>query len=216
MKRIHLLCFLVGFSLLGNAQLAFNSPPSAQTISATKEKHRSKPVQYNSLGYNVIIDPKNNDIIIGGTSVSYKRWGLALTYKLGVRNLMLPEGDRGEATYDNVVHNKWTITGNIQRASVFMAGGVIVIPITKRLPFYFGAGTNYSREFFEYVDPFEKSRKWNVNPNHSDFEMNYSGGVIIPVIGRFLLNLQYDHNPQSVFVGIVIRNRFCYEDIDEW
>lgn len=218
MKGIFTFSAVIIITVQSIAQIAFNSPHTGfSTENSKREINKSKPIMYNSLGYNIILNPDQKDIIIGGSSIAYKKWGFCLSYKLGIKNFMLPEnGDRGEITYDNIIENKWTITDKTQRASVFMVSGCIAIPITKKIPIYFGSGTTYFREFFQYVDPADSSLKWNVHPDKTKFEMNYTAGIFIPVIGRFLLNLQYDYNPQSIFVGIVIRDKLAYVDMDDW
>ncbi len=183
------------------------------------ERHRTKPVFYNTLGYCYQLD--KNDLVVGGTSLVYKKFGTFLAYKVGVRNWLLPEnGEAGPVTYENVVKNsqtssKWGFTGNEQRAVTFMISGGLTIPITKKIPLYFGAGGTRYRAFFEYFTPFDSTTLWNINKNRTGFELNYTAGMMIP-LGRFLINVGYDHNPRSIFIGIGIGGRYVYEDVDEW
>ncbi len=198
------------------AQYAMNKGLSeSSSFNSKKEEHKSKPIKYNSLGYQIPIDP-NKDIVIGGSSLAYKRWGFCVTYRLGIKNFMMPDGESGSFTYDNVVNNNWQITGNTQRAVVGMMSGCLAFAITKKMPIYFGPGGTFYREFFQYIDPTDNKPKWNINPNRPGLEWNYTAGIFIPVFRRFLLNVEYNNNPQCIFVGIVITDRFCYEDIDEW
>ncbi|MFI5221008.1 MAG: hypothetical protein ACHQK8_01695 [Bacteroidia bacterium] len=210
---------LFSFTSPVEKEIKFFAPDFTTRIHSDKVK--TKPVMYNSLGYQIPLEDK--DIVIGGTSIAYKRWGFCLSYKLGVKNFFMPDGPRGEFTYDNVILNnsdptkkKWEITSNIQHATVGMLGGGLTIPITKKIPIYFGPGVTFRREFFQYRDPSDSTFKWNDNPGKSGFQMNYLGGIFIPIIGRLVLNVEYNYNPQSIYVGLVIRDRFVYDDIELW
>ena len=216
MKKLFLLVFIAFHTLNLMAQYAMIGQHSETSFSESKkEKHKTKPIKYNSLGYQIPID-NNKDYVVGGNSLAYKRWGFCVTYRLGIKNFMMPEGERGFLNYNNVVSNNWVITGNTQHAVIGMMGGCIAIPITKKMPIYFGPGATLYREFFQYIDPWDKLPKWNVNPNKTGLEWNYTAGIFIPIAGRVLLNVEYNQNPQCIFVGIVITDRFCYEDADEW
>jgi len=215
MKKLIPVCIF--FSVIANvlkAQQTYYLSDIDNLSAIHSVKNKAKPIRYNSLGYCFPID--NKDIIFGGASTSFKRLGFCLTYHMGIKNLMLPEGERSDFQYDNVVNNKWTITGNTQTATAVRVSACFVVAITKKWPVYVGPGIGYAREFFEFIDPTDNKPKWNINPNTSDFHPNYTAGTFIPIIGRFLLNVQYDYYPQSIYVGIVIRDRFTYEDIDEW
>jgi hypothetical protein len=49
-----------------------------------------------------------------------------------------------------------------------------------------------------------------------EFKLNFGFGIFVPVFKRVVLNVGYDHRPQSVFVGIAISGPFNYEDLDMW
>lgn len=210
----------LGFQLAAMAQYSMVSlPEQSQQNDQTNTKHRTKAVMYNTLGYAVQLNQP--DLVVGGTSLVYKKFGTFLSYKVGIRNWLLPEnGEKGDVTYQNVLDNsksssKWAFTGNEQRATTFMISGGLCIPITRRIPIYFGAGGSRFRTFFEYNSPFDSTAKWNVNPEKTGFEINYTAGIMIP-LGRFLVNIGYDHNPQSIFIAIGISGKYVYEDVDEW
>ncbi len=217
------MCLMACTSLVAQS-FAFQRTSLALDKTANASKHRTKPVIYTTMGYNVQLNKP--DIVIGGTTMAYKKFGTFLAYKVGIQNLMMPlNGERGIHNYDNVKQNvagqqigtarKWSITGNEQRSATFMLSGGITIPVTKRIPVYFGAGFTRYRAMFEYTTPFDSTNLWNVNPGRTGFEMNYTAGVGLP-LGRFLINVGYDHNPQSVFIGIGIGGKYVYEDVDEW
>ena len=217
MKKLFFVLFIAFYSINLMAQYAFNKElPQSFLPETKKETHKSKPIRYNSLGYQIPIDLNKKEIVVGGTSLSYKRWGFGVTYRLGIRNFIMPDGETGSFTYNNVLNNKWTITGNTQQAVVGMMSGCLVFAVTKKWPIYVGPGGTFYRQFFEYIDPWDKKPKWNENPNYDGLQWNITAGTVIPITNRILLNLEYNNNPQCIYVGIVITERFCYEDIDEW
>jgi hypothetical protein len=209
-----LLACIAGIHASAQEFTASATPTSSEVI-LKRDVPKSRPVMYNSLGYHVPLG-KANDILIGGSSISYKNWGFCLTYRMGIQNLLLPNGRRGEITYANIVGNQWKITTNVQEATVFSTTACLARAITRKIPIYAGPGIIYKRQFFEYIDPVDSLTSWNVNPGASGFKLNWSAGIFIPVVGRFLLNVEYNHNPQTIFVGIVIRDKLAYIDLDEW
>lgn len=179
-------------------------------------KPKTKAASYSSLGYNIPLGDK--DIIIGGTTTVYKKFGMFIGYNVGIQNFMMPtQGDRGQFTYDNVLKNGWTTTGRTEQSTAFMFNGGLTVALARRWPIYFGAGVTRKREFFEYLDPTDNlNPKWNVNENRTRQEINYVAGTFIPLFGRLVLNVGYNHNPQTVFVGLCISGQTNFEDADEW
>lgn len=218
MRSIACFCWLLATICMVHAQtpLAWQYTPQTYTKSNwDKERDfKPKPISYTALGY--LAPLHMNDIVIGGTSSVYKRFGTFLAYKAGIKNWLMPEGTKGDITYDNVVLNKWTITTNTQKAVTFMLSGGLAFSIWKKMPIYVGVGATRYREFFEYIDPFDGVAKWNVNTDKTGFQLNYTGGFFIPLFSRIILNVGYDHNPQSVFIGIGVRSKEAYDDMDEW
>ena len=105
------------------AQYAFENDYSENSFPYSKtETRKTKPIKYNSLGYQIPINT-NKDIVLGGMSLAYKRFGFCVTYRIGIKNFMMPDGERGFFTYDNVVKDSFTITGNTQRSVVGMMRG---------------------------------------------------------------------------------------------
>jgi len=218
MKKLVLFLFILPCCISNLlAQYAFKDDLLESSFPYSKtENRKTKPIKYNSLGYQIPII-SNKDIVVGGMSLAYKRLGFCVTYRIGIKNFLMPDGERGFFTYDNVVKDSFTITGNTQRSVVGMMSGCMVFAVTKKWPIYVGPGGTFYREFFEYLDPFDKNKpKWNDNPNYQGLQWNITAGTVIPITNRILLNVEYNNNPQCIFVGIVITERFCYEDIDEW
>lgn len=217
MKQYTLICLLLAFGLTSNAQIvAFNSANSALNSGLKQGKQKTKAASYSSLGYAHALN--YNDIIVGGTTTSYRKFGFFINYKVGIQNFMMPtQGEKGEYSFANVQRNNWTTTGRTEEALAFMMGGGLTVAVTKRWPVYFGAGISRSRQFFEYLDPNDNnSPKWNLNENSGKFVLNYTAGTFIPLFNRVVLNIGYDHYPQCVFVGLCISSQTNFEDADEW
>lgn len=216
------LFFFTSFVHAQNTVATLYAPQKYASSAWDKERNfKPKPISYTALGY--LAPLHMNDIIVGGTSSVYKRFGTFLSYKVGIKNWMMPDGTIGEFTYDNVKKNvnnpppnQWVITPNTQKAVTFMISGGLAFSIWKKMPIYIGIGATRYREFFEYIVPFDTIPKWNVNTDKTGFQLNYTGGFMIPLFSRVILNVGYDHNPQSVFIGIGIRSKEAYDDIDEW
>ncbi len=178
-------------------------------------KAKTKAASYSSLGYNIPLGDK--DIIIGGTTAVYKKFGTFIGYNVGIQNFLMPtQGERGTFAYNHVVENGWTLTGRTEQSTAFMFNGGLTIAVTRKMPIYVGAGVTRYREFFEYVDPTDSKPKWNVNENRTRQEINYVAGTFIPLFSRLVLNVGYNHNPQCVFVGLSISGAYNFEDADEW
>lgn len=219
MKVIILFVTLYGLTIVKGQDLAFsNTPKNLNTHLGTPHIQKSlrlKPASYSALGYNIPLGAK--DIVIGGTTTVYKKFGTFLSYKMGIQNLMMPtKGERGEAFYANVVQNGWTITGNTEESVRFSACGGLTVALAKKVPLYFGAGVTSYKAFFEYIDPLDNKPKWNENPNRTRIEPNFCAGIFVPLFGRVIMNVGYEHNPQVVFVGLGIRALDAFEDADEW
>lgn len=219
MKALLLFVSLLGFTLLHGQDLAYapapqrvNTPPSA--IHNT-QRYKLKPASYTALGYNIPLGDK--DIVIGGTTTVYKKFGTFISYKMGIQNVMMPnKGERGEFFYDNVVKNGWTITGNTEQSVTVSFCGGLTVALAKKVPLYFGGGFTRYREFFEYIDPTDNKPKWNLNPNRTRIEPNFCTGIFVPLFSRVILNVGYEHNPQVIFVGLGIRGLNTFEDADDW
>lgn len=198
------------------AALDHSAGPENSYHTLKKENvHKLKPASYTALGYNIPLGDK--DIVIGGTTTVYKKFGTFISYKVGIQNIMMPnKGERGDFFYDNVKQNGWTITSNTEQSVAWTFCGGMTVALRKRVPLYFGAGATRYREFFEYIDPTDNKPKWNVNPNRTRIEPNFCAGLFVPLFGRVIMNVGYEHNPQVIFVGLGIRGLYTFEDADEW
>jgi hypothetical protein len=217
MKQALLLLLLsVWLPQISRAQiLASNSPGLTQPTLMQQTTARTKAASYTSLGYKIPLGDK--DIIVGGNTMVYRKFGVFIGYNVGIQNFLMPtKGERGEFKYENVAKNGWTITGNTEQSTAFIFNGGLTVALARRLPLYFGAGVTRYREFFEYIDPTDNKPKWNVNDGRTRMELNYTAGLFIPLFGRLVMNVGYNHNPQTVFVGLAISSPTNFEDADDW
>lgn len=217
LPRLLLLFLFAAPTWFAHAQLAFNMPTLAPAkTNAIAERIKTKAANYNSIGYHFPLG--NKDIIVGGVTTVYKKFGTFIGYNVGIQNFLMPtNGTRGEYKYDNVVKNGWPLTGKTEESVAFIFTGGLSVAVTRRMPVYFGAGVTRYRQFFEYLDPNDNNQpKWNVNDNETRLELTYTGGVFIPLFHRVAINIAYNSNPQTVFTGLVIYSATNFEDADEW
>lgn len=216
----HLRTLLIAALCLANAgraqQVAYQ-PATPKVTFAPKDDdgfYKAKPISFTAIGYLAPLNEK--DIVIGGTSTVFKRFGSFLAYKMGIHNYSLPSGTRGEIIESNIIDAGCKFTGNYQHAVTLMLSTGLTFTIWKKMPIYVGIGATRYRYFFEYEDVFDNNTlKWNLSEKKTGFQLNYTAGFFLP-LGRLLLNVGYDHNPQSVFIGVGIRAKDAYKDIDEW
>jgi hypothetical protein len=220
MKALLLFMFTLGLLAVKAQDFASTNhlakPEKGNSTAKSEKVHKLKPASYTALGYNIPLGDK--DLVIGGTTTVYKKFGTFISYKVGIQNIMMPtKGERGEYFYDNVKQNGWTITGNTEQSVAWTFCGGLSVALAKKVPLYIGAGATRYREFFEYLDPNDNNKpKWNVNPDRTRIEPNFCAGIFVPLFGRVIMNVGYEHNPQIVFVGLGIRGLYTFEDADEW
>lgn len=207
MKKIILLSVFV---LLSNVNFAQgNSNITRQLPSA----ERGKAVLYNSLGMGVL---PSDYLMLGGNHISYRKIGFGVSWRLGIQNILLNKQGFSFMDYDTARANSW-LTGNSKKTYSFGANFNVVIPITKKIPFYIGAGVVRQRQFAEVQTPFSTNGpEWILNTTETKFKFNFSGGVFIPIVNRLVLNIAYDYLPQTLFIGFAISSPYNYEDLDMW
>lgn len=195
--------------------LASSTPFSGDQIHTVQKRPKTKAAGYTSIGYHFPTGAK--DIIVGGNTMAYRKFGTFIGYNVGIQNFLMPtNGDKGDYNYKHVVDNGWTITGRTEQSVAFIFNGGLTVALAKRIPLYLGAGVTRYREFFEYIDPVDNKPKWNANENRTRLEVNYTAGIFFPILNRLTLNVGYNHNPQTVFVGIAISSHDNFVDADEW
>ena len=196
------------FSLYGQAQ-----GWSLSNFTLPKE-NKGKPVKYNAFGMGVL---PHERLMFGGNHISYKKFGFGISWRLGIENMIYTREGYSKIFYNTAANNGW-LTGKTKNYYSFGGSFNTVIPVTKKIPMYFGLGVVRQRQFAELQTPFTKpgETEWVMNTKETKFLLNFGAGVFIPIAGRLVLNLGYDHLPQTIFVGIAISGPFNYEDLDMW
>lgn len=210
MKKLLLVCLLIS-ALPVWSQYATKKELNLKQISA---ENKGKAVFYNSLGMGVL---PSEHLMIGGNHISYRKFGFGLSWRVGLQSILeTREKNFSSVLYENAQKNGW-FTGEVSKNYVYNGCLNFVIPITKKIPFYAGAGFTRIRQF-DAIHPLGDPTvtEWIVNENETKFDLNFNAGVFVPLTSRVILNVGYDHLPQTVFVGICIASPYVWEDIDMW
>ncbi len=175
-----------------------------------------RKVKYNAFGAGVL---PHEHLMVGGNHVTYKKQGFGLSWRVGVGNIINNPGTAADYPYDTAVAKGW-LTGNTKTYFNYSACLNYVIPITKKWPVYFGAGITRRGLYAESIELNPLGERlgpvWHIVERELGFKFNFTAGTFIPITNRIVLNIAYDHLPQTVFVGIAISHPFNYEDIDLW
>lgn len=209
MKKPLVLFSLLLFSILTSfAQGNSFHPKMAMATS------KGKPVKYNGFGIGAI---PSEHLMFGGNHISYRKFGFGISWRAGIRNYMINKEGFGDVNIDTAIANGW-LTGNFKSSYSYSGCLNFVIPITKKIPLYLGAGAVRHRIISEVSAPYfaPGQTEWLLNTEKTQFEFTFNAGVFIPVYNRFVLNIGYDHLPQTFFLGFTIQDPFNYEDIDMW
>lgn len=175
---------------------------------------KPKPVKYNAFGMGVL---PHEELLVGGNHVSYRKIGFGLSWRVGIKNFQMNQDGFGDIPYDTA-KAKGYLTGQSKSAYSFGANLNFVIPITKKIPLYIGAGVIRHRVAAEVQPPWANPGEtfYVINTNETVFKPNFTVGVFVPLFSRVVLNLAYDYLPGTVFAGIAISGPFNYEDIDSY
>ncbi len=191
--------------------LQYNSIPNNFS---KEKKDKGKSVKYDAFGFGVF---PTEHLMCGANHVSYRKFGFGISWRVGIQNLLINREGFSEIIFDTAKNNGW-LTGNTKTSYSFGANMNFVFAITKKIPGYVGIGAVRQRVFSELQTPFANpgETEWQIDPHNTKFVMNFGTGVFIPIANRVILNLAYDHKPQTFFVGIAISGPYNYEDIDMW
>ena len=211
---------ILGFAFfLFSPYLGLNQNLVQTHFTAIEKEHKisqkGKPVIYNSLGVGVFPADK---LIVGGNHVGYRRHGFGISWRADLPTIR--EGFSGNKSDLDIAlarRNNWQ-TGKQKEFYLLNLNLNYVIPITQKIPFYIGMGIANRVIITEfqpiYLPPGETI--WLDEKDYQKFKLNFGFGIFVPVFKRVVLNVGYDHRPQSVFVGIAISGPFNYEDLDLW
>lgn len=195
--------------------LVFIGFSSAQNLidnydySAKSKNDKPRPIRYNAFG---VSDP-TNQIMIGGNHVSFRKMGFGLSWRAGAKFIDESYNKSGDVIYDNAKSNNW-LTGKKSLSYAYTVMPGFAFAVTKKIPLFLGAGIIRQRQIEEYDGI--PGKGWSMNPDETKFNFNFTAQTFIPLGNFLVINVGYDHLPQSVFVGIAISHKYNFIDIDEW
>jgi len=199
----------------------FGSNQSKAQFSTTKKiltvpsTDKGKPVIYNSLGVAML---NKDEIFAGGNHIAYRKHGFGISWRANIEGMYTGFTERrSELDVKSAYQNNWE-TGRRKSFYLFNVNANYVYPITKKIPVYGGIGLARNVVLAEFQPIFSNNGKteWLEDINYQKFKLNFGFGVFIPIYNRLILNVGYDHRPQTVFVGLAISGPFNYEDLDMW
>jgi hypothetical protein len=175
---------------------------------------KGKAVNYNALGMGIL---PSTELMVGGNHVNYRRHGFGISWRVGVQAILdVKKLNISGISLENAEKNNW-LTGSSTTNYAYSINFNYVKSLTKKIPLYVGMGLTRIRQFDEvnaYGNP--ETKEWILNDKKTRFDLNFTAGVFVPVTSRFILNFGYDHNPQTLFLGISIASPYNWEDIDMW
>jgi hypothetical protein len=199
--------------------LVFIGFSSAQNLidnydySAKIKNDKPRPIRYNAFG---VSDP-TNQIMIGGNHVSFRKMGFGLSWRAGAKFIDESYSKSGDVAYTNISNasaSPYKFTGNKSLSYAYTVMPGFAFAVTKKIPFFLGAGIIRQRQLEEYEGLSGKG--WSMNPDETKFNFNFTAQTFIPLGNTVVLNFGYDHLPQSIFIGITISHKYNFIDIDEW
>lgn len=218
LSQIIILFFFGLFFTCIQPVMAQNADNLGIKTKAKKQKaEKGKPVKYNCFGaaFDLAGPETFYNKMVGGNHVYYRRFGYGLSWRLGIRNMQESINPYNTIAFDTAAKNNW-LTGKKNTTYSYSMNVNFVMHITKKIPLYLGLGVTRQKQSVEILPFTTGVVEWTVNPNEVKFIPNFTAGVMIPIYQRLILNLGYDHMPQSVFVGLTICGPYNFEDIDMW
>lgn len=204
--------FLSGLFLLYGSSFSQNLIDSYD-YSAKQKKDKPRAIKYNAFG---VSDP-SNQIMIGGNHVSFRKMGFGLSWRAGAKFIDETYSKSGDVAYTNISNDPsspYRFTGNKSLSYAYTIMPGFTFAVTKKIPIFLGAGIIRQRQLEEYGGLSGKG--WSMNPNETKFNFNFTAQTFIPLGNTVVLNVGYDHLPQSIFIGIAISHKYNFIDIDEW
>jgi len=170
-------------------------------------------INYNSFGMNVV---PSDLLLFGGNHLFYKSLGFGLSYRFGIKDFLAPSqfGTPGNVEdFDSVIANN-LFTNNANKTYAFSLVPTFVIALTHKIPLYIGVGIIRERIYREYLEKATGNKFWIEDKRNDKILPTFTLGAFIPIYRRLLLNIAYDHLPQSVFVGISIRSWDSWDEFN--
>ncbi len=183
----------------------------AQQNNASSNYVKAKYIKYNAFGMGAM---PYKDLMFGGNHIFYRKIGFCISYRAGIRDLLEPKYI-SDIPYAKLVQSQInTSTGNTLSTYAFSVVPGFAYALTKKIPIYGGVGIVKNRHYSEFINTIDSSTAWAENTNLSNLQLTFTAGIFIPLFWRVVLNVAYDHAPQTVFIGLTIRSWDAYEDLD--
>lgn len=183
-------------------------------FSATAQKVKLKNmINYNAFGMNIL---PHEYLLFGGNHIFYKQIGMGISYRFGIKDFLAPGqfGTPGDLqNFDSVSSNN-LFTKNFNKTYSFIFVPTFVVALTHKIPLYFGVGITRQRIYREYIEKGNGEKFWIEDKRDDKFLPTFTVGTFIPIYRRLLLNVAYDHLPQSVFIGISIRSWDAWDEFN--
>lgn len=181
-------------------------------VNVLSQTVQPKFVKYNAFGMGVL---PHSDLMIGGNHIAFRKLGFCLSWRGGIKDLLEPER-LSDIPYDTLLKSSvlYQPTNSIMRNYSFFFGMGMAVALTKKIPLYVNLGITRKRQYEQFRNLNDQSIHWAVNASKTEYKPSFTAGTFIPLFGRLVLNLSYDYEPQTLFVGLTIRAWDAYEDID--
>jgi hypothetical protein len=183
-------------------------------LSASAQKVKLKNmIDYTAFGMNVL---PHEHLLFGGNHVFYKSIGMAISYRFGIRDFLAPSqfGTPGDLQNFDSVRSNNLFTNNSNKTYAFVFVPSFVVALTHKMPLYFGVGIARERIYREYIEKGTGEKFWIEDKRDDKILPTFTIGTFIPIYRRLLLNVAYDHLPQSVFIGISIRSWDAWDEFN--
>lgn len=184
----------------------------AQYANSEDKTHMQKFIAYNCFGMGAI---PADQLMIGGNHVFFKKVGFALSYRFGIRDFMEPiKGKSGDQPFLDSIRANNLFTGEQSISYAYFVAPSLVVTLTPKIPLYIGMGITKKKVYKEYQEKFDPNKYWIEEKQDARLLPTFTIGTCIPIYGRLVLNLAYDNEPRTIFVGFTIRSWDSYDEIN--
>ncbi len=185
---------------------------SAQQANQKDSKRMTKFIAYNCFGMQAL---PHEQLMIGGNHIYFKKVGFGISYRFGIKDFMEPvKGLPGDQKFLEIIRDSNLFTGQQSISYAYFFVPSISIAITPKIPIYLGVGLTKKKVYKEYKEKFVDIGLWVEDKEDARTVPTFTIGTCIPIYGRFVLNLAYDHEPQALFLGFTIRAWDSYDEIE--
>lgn len=162
-------------------------------------------INYNAFGMQAL---PYEQLMVGGNHIFHKNLGFALSYRFGIKDFLSPkeDGTPGKQEDFQTVVDKNLFTEKYSKTYSFFIVPSLAVAIRPKWPIYGGIGITRKRIYREYLEMGTGEKFWIEDKREDEILPTFTVGTFIPITGRLMLNVAYDHLPQSVFIGFAIRS----------